>query len=113
MARRLRPSRIENIARRSGFELFSWKSAIGAGVVVLILAAGYVAQISAVSAKGYQIRDLENQIVELKEQEEKIELKVAESQSVRSVDEKVKEMGLVPTAKVEYVMATAPVVAKR
>lgn len=93
--------------------MFSWKSAVGAGAIVLFLAAGYVAQISAVSSKGYQIRDLEGQIAELKEQNEKLELKVAENQAVRSVDEKVKNMGLVPTSKVEYVMATVPAVAKR
>ena len=86
-----------------------------AAVFAVLLAgfgAGYLMQINAASTKSLEIRELEGEISELKEQGERIELKVAKEQSVQAVETKVKEMGMVPTPKIEYVMATAPQVAR-
>ena len=114
MARRFihrRPARTPG--RKGGFSLRNWKTAAALGTLVLLCGAGYVAQVNATASRSYSIRTLENEIAGLKEQKEKLELKVAAEQSVQTVDRKVKEMGMVPTPKVEYVMAAAPVVAKR
>lgn len=83
------------------------------GLLVVLFGAGYLVQINVASSKGYQIRSLENQISELKEEREQLELKVAQEQSVQAVESKVQAMGMVPTPKVEYVAVTAPTVAQR
>ena len=86
-----------------------------AAVFALLLVgfgAGYLMQINAASTQSLEIRELEGAISELKEQGERIELKVAKEQSVQAVETKVKEMGMVPTPKIEYVMATVPQVAR-
>ncbi len=70
-------------------------------------------QINIASSKGYEIRALESQIAELKNQGERLELKVAQEQSVQAVETKVREMGMVPTPKVEYITASVPTVAQR
>ena len=80
--------------------------------MVALFGAGYLMQINAASTKGLQIRKLEGEISELKEQAERIELKVAKEQSVQAVETKVREMGMVPSPDVEYVMATVPQVAR-
>lgn len=99
--------------RKGGLALCSWRIVVGLGVLVALFGAGYLAQINAVAAKGYAIRSLESEVAELKDHQEKLELKVAQEQAVSSVDRKVQEMGMVPTPKVDYVIATVPTVAKR
>ncbi len=81
--------------------------------LVVLFGAGYLVEINVASSKGYQIRTLENQISDLKEQGEKLELKVAQEQSVQAVESKVQGMGMVPTPSVEYMAVTAPTVAQR
>ncbi len=88
-------------------------TALALGVLVLLFGAGYLVEINVASSKGYQIRTLENQISALKEEGERIELKVAQEQSVQAVETKVQDMGMVPTPKVEYMAVTAPSVAQR
>lgn len=85
----------------------------GFAVLAASLAAGYLAQVNAVSGKSERMRGLEREIAELKEEREKLELMVATERSMRSVEERVKTLGMVPAAEIEYVAPTAPVVAKR
>lgn len=103
-------------ARRPRFRLAAlvgWRPVALFGLMAALFGAGYLALINASSSKGYEIRSLEGRISELKEEQEKLELAVAQEQAVQAVEKKVQEMGMVPTPKVEYVMATVPTVAKR
>lgn len=93
--------------------VWSWKAAVVLGGFAMMFGAGYLIQINSVASKGYEIRKLENAISDLKEEGGRLELKVASEQSVQAVERKVKDMGLVPSPKVEYVVDAAPVVAKR
>lgn len=90
-----------------------WKPVAIFGVLAALFGAGYLALINAGATKGYEIRKLETSISELKDEQEQLELAVAEEQAVRNVEKKVREMGMVPTPKVDYVMAAVPTVAKR
>ena len=113
MPRKFTNRRSARAPRKGGFRL---GGRIGATVFTLLVAgfgAGYLMQINAASTKGMEIRKLESEISKLKEQGERIELKVAKEQSVQAVEAKVKEMGMVPTPKIEYVMAAAPQVARK
>lgn len=74
---------------------------------------GYLMQINAASSKGFEIRKLESEIADLKENAGKMELQVAKEQSVKEIEAKVKSMGMVPTPSIEYVMATVPQVARK
>jgi hypothetical protein len=112
MSRKFATRRSVHGPRRPGFGFAGRVSATVFTMLVAVFGVGYLMQINAASTKGLQIRKLENEITELKEQGERIELKVAKEQSVQAVETKVKEMGMVPTPKVDYVMATAPQVAR-
>lgn len=99
--------------RRKKSKLFTWRGLLGLGALVVMLSVGYLAQVSAVSSKSYEFRALENEIAGLKEQGDKLELKVAAQRSMNVVETKVKEMGMVPANEVDYLTATQPIVAKR
>ena len=112
MPRRFTNRQPARSARKAGFRL-GGKPALAAFALLLAgFGVGYLMQINAASSKGLEIRTLEREISELKEEGERMELKVAKEQSVQAVETKVKEMGMVPTPKIEYVMATVPQVAR-
>ncbi len=81
--------------------------------LVAVFGAGYLIQINAAASKGYQIRTLENQISDLKTQSGKLEIQVAQEQSVQAVENKVQDLGMVPTPNVEYLRVNSPIVAQR
>ena len=112
MPRKFATRRPNHAPRRAGFGLGGKTALFGFLLLVAVFGAGYLMQINAASSKGLQIRTLEREIADLKEEGERIELKVAKEQSVQAVETKVKEMGMVPTPKIEYVMATVPHVAR-
>lgn len=112
MARKFQTRRHQR-ARRAGLRLPRGAGAVALGALVAAFFVGYLVQVNATSSKGFQIRTLESRISDLKQQGDKLELKVAQEQSVQSVEEKVKEMGMVPTPQVDYVSAPSPVVAQR
>jgi hypothetical protein len=112
MPRKFSTRRSARAPRKAGFRLAGRATAIVFSVLVAVFGVGYLMQINAASSKGLEIRQLEGQISELKETAERIELKVAQEQSVQAVETKVKSMGMVPTPKIEYVMAAAPQVAR-
>lgn len=98
--------------RKAGFRLGGKLTLTVFGLLVAVFGAGYLMQINTASSKGYEIRTLEREISELQETGDRIELKVAKEQSVQAVETKVKEMGMVPTSNIDYVMATVPQVAR-
>ena len=112
MSRKFANRRSVHAPRKAGFGSAGKPMLFVFGLLVVLFGAGYLMQINAASSKGYQIRDLEREISELKDQGERIELKVAKEQSVQAVETKVKEMGMVPTPSVDYVMAAVPQVAR-
>ena len=113
MARKFHHRHVPHPARKARSGSRSKPLALVLGILVVLFGAGYLVQINIASSKGYQIRSLENQISELKEQRERLELKVAQEQAVQAVETKVQAMGMVPTPKVDYVAVTAPIVAQR
>ena len=99
--------------RAARIELFGTKTAWIAAALTVMIGIAYAVQMSAAAAKGYQIRKLESVVLTLREQAEKTEIKLVANRSVKAVEAKVKEMGLVPTAQVEYIIPGAPVAMAR
>lgn len=73
----------------------------------------YVIQTNASSAKGYALSDLENQIRDLKREEDKLEVEIATHQSMQKIQERLPDTDLVAVDKVEYLTAVGQVVAQR
>ncbi|HTK59843.1 MAG TPA: hypothetical protein VL283_01425 [Candidatus Baltobacteraceae bacterium] len=113
MPRKFTHHRSARAPRKAGFRFGGKPMLFVFTLLVALFGAGYLMQINAASTKGVEIRKLEGEISELKEQGERIELKVAKEQSVQAVETKVREMGMVPTPKIDYVMAAVPQVARK
>ncbi len=73
-------------------------------MVTVILAGLYIWQINTSATYGYIIRDLEKEIAAIERQNERLEQKVAKLQSVDSVTNRVKMLGLVKIENVKYIV---------
>lgn len=81
-------------------------SVVTANVAVLsIIAVGavaYLVQINGLATKGYQIRELETQITQLRQENNQLEVQALDLQSMDNVKNKVTQLNMVPTGKADY-----------
>jgi len=62
----------------------------------------YLVQINNVTTKGYEIRALEDEIAQLKDENQKLQLQLVEMQSMNHISNKVAEMNFVEVDKIKY-----------
>lgn len=79
--------------------------------LILVIGLMYIVQVNGSVSKGYDIRDLESRIDEIRLQNQVLELKVAENRSMAAIDERVNMLGMVQANTPEFVTAGAPTVA--
>ena len=73
----------------------------------------YLVTIIGISTRGYKIRDLDRHIDELKLENKKLNLTVAEMKSPARIAQWVKTSGMVAASNVQYVSSTTGAVAVR
>lgn len=71
---------------------------------VSLLGFFYLQQVLSTASQGTDIHALESEIMELREKQKSLELKGAELKSLKTVEEKVKDLNLVNTDKVSYLV---------
>lgn len=78
---------------------------IGTIVLTLVLALGlvYLFLVNSTSTKGYEIKQLEQQLITLKESQKKLEIESATLKSIQNIEQTVKILNLVPSGDVRYV----------
>jgi len=80
-----------------------------AGIIAAFV--GYLALNNQAAAKGFAMRAVEKRIAELEDRRQKLDLQVVAGQSMDAIDAKIKGLGLVPVAAVDYVTGASGVVA--
>ncbi len=73
----------------------------------------YLLRTSAVATNGYEINNLEKQINVLQEDNQKLELEIADNRSMKSIQERLNGMELVAADSVEYAALISAAVARR
>ena len=73
----------------------------------------YVVETSSVSTRGYDINALQKQIIELKQENQRVEFEVAKYRSMDSIQARLKNFNLVAADKPEYVTLPGSAVARR
>ena len=74
--------------------------------IILALGTYYLLQVNNLAITGYSIRDYENQIVELEEENHRLELVIAQKQSIYEVRSKVHVLALEPVGNLQYFRAS-------
>ncbi len=105
------PTRRSNFLQKMSNKIIKFRTIIFSFLIVFSLA--YFWQVTSLSIKGFQIKDLDKQIKQLKKDSQKLELEITVEKSMMNVDERVKGLNLVAVQNVEYLNVVSPTVALR
>lgn len=81
--------------------------------MALATAVAYVLQVNRISERGFEVRALEQNIRELKENQSSLEADIRALESIANVSERVRTLGMVPATDAQFVAADAMAVASR
>lgn len=73
---------------------------------LLVLGLVYLFQVNNLSTKGYEIKQLEGRLTELRERQKRLELEAAALQSIQSIEEEIETLNLVPSKIVKHLPGT-------
>ncbi len=93
--------------------LSSHRFRIALTVVTFVLLVFYVARLSTVSVKGYDISALQKQVKSLQDDDNKLQFEIAKHGSMQSIQDRLKNVQFVPAEKPEFASLVPPVVAVR
>lgn len=86
---------------------------IGILAMSAILAILYLIQIGQVATTGYDITDLQKQARSLEQENERLEFRIAEYRSIKSIEERLARLNLVAADEVVYAAVPGGAVARR
>ncbi|MBI5230474.1 MAG: hypothetical protein HY981_04210 [Candidatus Magasanikbacteria bacterium] len=101
------PSRVQNFLQF----MHTFKLAII--IVIALLGAGYIAEANFVSSHGIQIRALQNDITQEQHDLEQLEIQVATSQSMNTLETRVQSLHMVTSERPVYISIPSGAVALR
>ncbi|MBI5022925.1 MAG: hypothetical protein HZC05_02035 [Candidatus Magasanikbacteria bacterium] len=104
-------TRRSNFLQKTSDKITKFRGIIFSFLIIFSLA--YFWQVTSLSMKGFQIKDLDKQIQQLKKDSQKLELELTAEKSMMNVDERVKGLNLVEVKNVEYLNVASPAVALR
>lgn len=81
--------------------------------LLVIFGVLFIWQTSSASTKGFAINDLQKQISDLEKENQKLGLQIAEQRSLKNLENRVTELGLVAVDNVKYVTILGTTVARR
>lgn len=93
--------------------LVSTSFRVGLGICVVIFGFMYVLQTNTVSAKGYQMTDLERQIRILEKETRRLDVEIAQHTSISNLESRLAQTNLVVATDVKYMTLAGTAVAKR
>ena len=73
----------------------------------------YIIQVNNLATSGFEVRKLEDQITQLKEENKKLELTAIELQSIANVRPKIEKLNFVEVANIKYIDNTGATFAQR
>jgi hypothetical protein len=88
-----------------------WNGALLA--VVITLGVLYLVQVNKTISRGYQIRDAERRVMQLRTETRSNQIKLSEIEAMGNLTSQAHDLGLVPVGRVEYVERSTSGVAMR
>jgi len=106
-----RRARLSKPSLFSKLKISRQKLSVALFLCLIITGFAYLAVINSVSTRGFEIKNLEKRVEDLKEENKKLEMKTADLQSMEVIAQASKALDLEPAEKVEYLEVKAPYVA--
>ncbi|MEK7159132.1 MAG: hypothetical protein AAB766_01380 [Patescibacteria group bacterium] len=86
---------------------------IGLAMYLVVAIGAYLSEVNYITTKGFYQRDLESQIAELRDSNEKLQSKVVEMKSTTDLSEKIQGLNMVKVDQITYFDTTGQTVARR
>lgn len=83
------------------------------GVLWLVISTAYLATLNDIIAKGYKMKKIESQLLELENKNKNLTLNVAGKQSMEGVAARIKDLGMVDAGSVMYLTAPQTAVVRK
>ena len=80
--------------------------------LVLVTSLLYLSQSNKMAVRGYDIAKLENEKEQLMEEKERLEIESSRLQSIQEIEKGLKDSGMVPVKKINYITAPATIALK-
>lgn len=80
---------------------------------IVLLGVAYLIQLNVVAAKGFAMRATERRLTELAERQKKMQVELAQKESLAGLSNDIELLGMVPVSKVEYIKVGGASVAVR
>ena len=81
--------------------------------VVAFLVTTYIVLMNAMTQKSFEIKKVSTAVTELRQENKRLEVQLAERESIATLADRVGSLGMVQTEKVDYLIAPAGAVALR
>ncbi|TAK04745.1 hypothetical protein EPO33_01985 [Patescibacteria group bacterium] len=81
--------------------------------LVAALGVAYLIQLNVVAAQGFALRAAEARLADMKERNKKLQVELAQKESLAGMAEEIATLGMVPVHRVEYLVAPGGEVALR
>jgi len=82
-------------------------------IIFFLVTVLFLVQSNRVAVKGYEISKLEKRMIELKEQNEKLQVEASKLQSISKIKDDLKDDKMVPIKQINYVFMSKDVALKR
>lgn len=70
--------------------------------LILVLGVGYIFVMSTVSTKGYELKEAEHSVSQLREEIQRLSITIAQYRSLQSIQTRVADLGMVPIDTISY-----------
>jgi cell division protein FtsL len=81
--------------------------------LIVLFGVFYLAKVNSIATKGYQIAELDSQILELERKNDKLNFEIAKYKSMHSIQTRLQDLSMIPTAQIKYVDISGRVFARR
>jgi Tfp pilus assembly protein PilN len=98
---------------RPHFKLGKYSFGFVVLALILVISLLYLSQSNKIAIRGYDIAELEKQKQELLAEKERLEIESSRLQSIQEIEKGLKNSGMVPVKKINYVTTSSTVALNR
>lgn len=98
-------------------EIPQWLTGFSARFLLLLvfglLSGAYVIKTNTLSVRGYELRDWENKVSAMRDQNQQLDIQIARSTALINLEKRVSELGMVAVKEISYIKSAPVAVAAR
>ncbi|MFH0780259.1 MAG: hypothetical protein V1928_05415 [Parcubacteria group bacterium] len=83
------------------------------GAFIVALTGAYLFEVNSIAAKGFQVRDLQKQISDIRDYNDELALQLIDLKASPELNERIESLNMIPAEKIAYYDAAGELVARK